>query len=839
MAENNFNPKTIYEDQREIVRAQPSTTDDKSPFSDGAFQDLDGYLVPRKGVHKLYNYRCYPWGLKARGGSKRWSNTTLPALPDRTGYSLTKSGTTVTKTVGDDFTSSDVGNYVVYDDGKHERVSAFISATEVTVETSTAHDASTAAWIRGPVNAKPLFHEEKRLWILFIDTRIFYSTINVPSWTEVKQFGINNTPYSSASRLREYDSFAVLSNENGLYKIDLDNYVYWQMNSAIPTTRITDLTKSTSKPYCRRATYTVSKLIGNGQNSNRFDTGVTLQQETGSVFPDSSNKDYGELWSTRPIGPADTTYQELVGAALTSPHDTVAGWQGYTVVQFGITINGDTYNVISDVTGVLSLEQVAERIQIGLRVFFSTATCKLETSGASSWFEIASPDEGGTVTVVTAGGGATDIGTAIMRCESGTGNVYSRDYTEVVSLWNLEIPLDPTTAEHDSHFNRYSLYSSLDVGVNGTDPVNGEGNNGELLIWNQDIPVAKAFVASSTAGAVTATAGTFVPGDVNSKLRFEDGSEQTIMSYVSPTQVTVSGVLTVGSQPAAIGGDNALSKPILVMTASQSGTTVTRTAGSTFAAGDVGRVIFWPDGTESLITEYTDANNVEVLESATIASTGACLHPTTRKWTDTVRDDPYSTDANLRSRAGNTDYILHSRFFIPLPSCNEIEVTQSMLWVVDRGTTTIHYSQADTSHRYQAGYYYEQIQREFIQDAVIELSEVNDILTLKCVKFTRGIDVNTFDYEVIDGAGTAIAKCTGSFEVDGNVGMKYYGGTCKAGKFGQIVITSEPGIRTFDGRTYGPDLADNRIKKILESFFVGYACCYDPDNGFTFWALDE
>ena len=75
--------------------------------------------------------------------------------------------------------------------------------------------------------------------------------------------------------------------------------------------------------------------------------------------------------------------------------------------------------------------------------------------------------------------------------------------------------------------------------------------------------------------------------------------------------------------------------------------------------------------------------------------------------------------------------------------------------------------------------------------------------------------------------------------VDEQVGIKHYGGVCRVDRKQQIVITNEPGIRIFNGEAYGENLATDRIVKILEKMKVGYACCYDPINGFTFWGLDE
>lgn len=832
MAERNFTPKTIYQNQREIVRYQPPAGQSK-PFADGAFQDLDGALVPANGVHKLYNYRAKRNGLEARGGTKLWSDTALPELEGRTGYSLTKTGTTVTKTVGDDFEADDVGNYIVYDDGAHECITEILSTTEVTVAVSAEHDASTSAYIRGPINSTILYHEKKEVYVLFIDRRLFYSdTITIDSWTEIVKSGTSVAPVSAISDMKVFDDWIVLFNAYGIYKIDLDNFMYWRMNSAIPENVLTSEVKETEDVYCRRELYKMARLDGVGLDGNRYDSGVTVLQESGTVLPDTSDNDFAEIWTERPIGPGDTTYGKMYGGALVAPYDTVVGWQTFTVGQFRITINGDENNVVADFTGVVSMDQVASRIQTALHDYYPNALCEY----SSGTFIITSPDEGGTVSVTSAGDGATDIGTSIMSCQSGTGDSQTPNYTRGAEVGDFEIPIDSDTGLYDAHWNRYVLFSTLDLGALGADPLSGTGNNTELYVWNTDIPVAKAFTASMSSIIITLTAGEFVPGDALSKIRFQNGSEYDLVLYISSTQFMTAVTGTHASQSAAIGGDETLGKEIRVITIQQSGTTVTRQSGDLFNSNDVGRILFLSDGTELHVVSYTDTSNIEVLESATIAvDTAACIEPKTRKWYDTVRDNPYLTSPNLRSRI--TNYSLQNRFFIPMPNCNIGEITANMLWAALRKNTVIYYCPADTNYRHQAGYHYQQEQREFVQDAIIEMSEVGDYLSIKCIRTTRALPLNTFTSYELESIGTAIIKSAGNFMVDENIGVKNYGGVCKIDRKQQIVITSEPGIRIFNGQEYGDNLATDRIIKDLEKMKAGYACCYDPVNGFTFWGF--
>jgi len=70
-----------------------------------------------------------------------------------------------------------------------------------------------------------------------------------------------------------------------------------------------------------------------------------------------------------------------------------------------------------------------------------------------------------------------------------------------------------------------------------------------------------------------------------------------------------------------------LSQGSTTITASKSGTTVTKTAGKAFTASDVGMTIVWgaPASTTDTITAYTSATVVEVSASATIASQSATV----------------------------------------------------------------------------------------------------------------------------------------------------------------------------------------------------------------------
>jgi hypothetical protein len=571
----------------------------------------------------------------------------------------------------------------------------------------------------------------------------------------------------------------------------------------------------------------MSRLVGEEDDldRNRYTDGVEIQHESGPVAPDTSRKDYGSVFTQRPVGQSGTTYGLLTGAALQAPYNTVAGWSAITTAQFNITINSIKNNVVANLTNAISMNEIAERIQAGLRDYWTEATCEFVTDH----FVITMPPEGSTIGYVEAGDGTTDIGTAIMRCESGTGTASNENYTEPSTIGYLDVPIDPVTGLYDSHWTNYSLYCTMAIG--GENPVTRDINNEELYILNVDIPVAKAFKCTTSGYNFTMLEGEVCQGDKGSVVQFVDGSYNTIVTVTSSTTGTFVSSTTLTNASCALGGIPYNGKGMRVMTASLAGTTVTRTEGDTFLSTDVGRPLFFPDGTIKWIKSYTDANNVEVTVAGTISSTACGLDPKERKWNDTVRDEPYGNEECLRARVRK--YTCQNRFFVPIPNCDMGEVTASMIWGAIKGEYIVHYSASDTNYRHQAGYYYESEQRMIFKEKITEISEVKGVLTIKFNNSTRYIPINAFNSIDITDAGTAIIKATGNEVVSEYIGCLHQGGVCYLPDGTQIVITSEPMIRRFYGDSYGPNLAAKRIQEYLELLVPEYSTWYDPINGWT------
>lgn len=312
----NFSKRSTLQNQWLFTRKQGDLPDAPG-FQGGMVADRP--VTPTNAVRYLANFENRSRHLVGRSGSQLWSATNLPGLPWRTGYAWTKTGFVVTKTAGTNWTSGDVGNYLVHDDGAHERIEERLSPTSVRVHSDAARAASTAAWMRGPVNGTYVHKTEKKL-VLHIDTRVFVANAAVTGYVQAHCVSYD-TPSSAHSIMDEFDQYVLLFNSAGIFRIDISAAVpiFYRINSPVPGVKITDSgSQDEATPYGRRRIYTMVRLSGEGVR-NRTTTGVAIEMESGPTAVDPNYIDYGESWTAAPI---DEDNPEVAGV-LTVPVDQI------------------------------------------------------------------------------------------------------------------------------------------------------------------------------------------------------------------------------------------------------------------------------------------------------------------------------------------------------------------------------------------------------------------------------------------------------------------------------------------------------------------------------------
>jgi hypothetical protein len=270
----------------------------------------DRAVVPENAVRYLANFENRGTTLIGRPGCQLWSATPLPGLPGRAGYSWTKAGDVVTKTVGTAWTVDDIGAYLVHDDGAHERIRARLSDSQVRVHSDTPRGPSTAGWMRGAVNGTYVHKTDKKL-VLHIDTRLFLADADLSAYTEVPCISYDLLG-DAHSVMDEFDQYVVIFSSAGIFRCDVSAAVplYYRLNSPVPSIKLTNAgEQSEETPYGRRRIYVMLRLTGEGPR-NRTTSGVIVEAVSGPTLVDENYIDYGESWVAEPI---DEENPEIVG----------------------------------------------------------------------------------------------------------------------------------------------------------------------------------------------------------------------------------------------------------------------------------------------------------------------------------------------------------------------------------------------------------------------------------------------------------------------------------------------------------------------------------------------
>jgi len=422
-----------------------------------------------------------------------------------------------------------------------------------------------------------------------------------------------------------------------------------------------------------------------------------------------------------------------------------------------------------------------------------------------------------------------------IELESGS-NKYTKTASDYAELWTEEeidsdnsrlvsiftIPTDLSTGLPQEHWTHYPYYCTLDVGIHGLDPIDGVVNDTDLYIWNYDIPVAKAFTLSQIGNDVSIIDGEIVPGDVGSTLKFVDGTTITIDTYVSAIAFTTSTSQTKSGSAALGGGD--------VFTASQSGSTVTFTEG-TITASDVGKRQYWANGHTNIIKSYTDSTHAEVSDSFTIASQGVTYSPVSRTWTDTV------TDAELRVRTAA--WLLQTRFYQELPVCNIGVVVPGFMVCAQRNASFVYYSEMARDFEYTAGYYYIASQFAHFKDSIEHLAEFPDKIIIYCDHSVHEITTNNYITDILENVGIVITTIAGQNVKDHEIGLLDRGSLRDYDDGKQIMVTSDHGVRTFDGNQFSENKAEYKYMKKMLSMFSAFSSSYDNVNGYVLWGRTQ
>lgn len=787
MPRKTFSPISKKQGDREIRR-------DWTQFTIGM---MDGPPVwPDGAVNKLVNAVAYPRWIQGRFGTSTYKETAIPKLPGRDHYTATKSGSTITS---DDagFTLNDISNYWVWPDGRHDEIVELVSSTQVKTRDEFDRDRSLNCYMRGKHNGW-IFHKQIRKIVAQFGTDFYVAdNLGMSSWTRLVGIDPPLAPNNAVSDFDEFDDDVVCFNSNGLYRLVVDTLIprFYRFNNNVPSQPVDSITQTDELPYGRRYIYTATRMAGETTLRDRGDVGAKIMTEGGPNAVDSEKRDYGEVWTAYKIGDDTKTRGRVEGDAVTAL-DAVGTWSIVESGTFSISINGRSHVVWVDFTGVGTMQDVAKRIQSVMKIYWPDSTCVFNDDGK---FELTSGDvNGSTLESIGAGTGGTDI------AQSGYMNVVdSTPETEIFArpstITLLRVPLQDDGTPHEC-YTHFSIYGTQDVGVNGTDPVTGEGNDPERYVWLHDLRTCAAFYASKeTDGMVTAHKGKFEPADVGSPLVWDDGDRDTIATYIDETHVTVSRAPYVEDQKefrAAAIGDGGFTL------ATQSGDIITRAgAADGFGALKAGSTIHWSSGYRSYVRTVLSPTQVRVWDTGTRVLQGVTWQPLYRNFNDRIDDDTVRNRIKFLS--------MKNRLWEKIPSGNMGRVMPGWMFVATRSTKKFYYSQLPTEYQYLAGYYFAGYQfNEDVNDSMQSIQEFQDRIVIYCAKSVYAGATNTSTPFSIPTTGQFINVLNGMQPQEAHIGILDWGSIVDIDTGKQIVVTSEPGVRVFDGFKFGPNLAE-------------------------------
>lgn len=809
------------------------------------------------------NMILFPTRAEGRKGSRLWSSTDLPYL--RNGLTAYRVGNVVTRVNGPEFVPGDIyGRYIVWPDGDHDEIIGFNSADEIITRQIGNRDAESGCWIRTRVFGC-FFHRTSRQIIIHIDSRFFITGFGVTQYTEIQ--GIcAESPGENKTYFYEDDDYVYAINQNGIFKIRVNvtaNY-YWKVNSPVIDDKITGVIQTEERTVGRRYVASMVRMINGTYHGTR--TGddeddniplLTIEQETGTTKWDQNALDYGEVFTQKDIGLGNETYGvltcDLGGVGL---NEDLNDWRGINNGTFRIEMNSEgVQEVMVDFTNIISLEDVATFIQNAVRQHWPSATVKLEKIGTGRSRLVFSTGkiDGSTIDYLLPG--EDPNGTDISDVDAGTGCGLrgiqgeseldnSVSYTEPSIIGDLvSAPRrDVTPITPQTHFTHFGVHGTKDSGPAGTDPLTGAGNNPEIFIHIDDVPIMKAFTASeaqldSPRSLITLNTGLFSQHDIGNVVLYENGQTSTIeyLSDASGNRVyTMTSIYAVSED----GGTRALQSAgfgsATILTCSKSGNLVTRDSGARgFTASDVRKPIFWADGTIDWIIEVVSTTQVRTLESSSTdkPSQGVVIDPTSRKFCD------ISTDFVVASRQKNftTEY----RFFRSLPEVDLGVIVQGFLAVAIAGENTIYYSPMAVAKKYLVGYYNPAYQYDNrIEDEITFLMQLPDKLAVMCTKSAWVTATNTPRSTKIPAVGIQVALLPFFTLVD-NIGCVHVGSIRKIDIGVYSMVTSEPSHRFFDGFKFTENLAFDQVMNTIERLSAFTFSHYNDIEGLRIWGARE
>lgn len=812
-----FVPKSRQQTEREIVREQ-------TDFTKGVWNDIPASRVPSKGLYYLTNRIAYDYGIAGRTGNKmiRGNEETGQAALPNLGYDIkaSKSGNTISILPDDEMiqiTGADIGNV---------GTSTALFNVGVNIPTGTplkySYDASNyyKGLVAQLIPDLVYFNTEATYYAINVDsTHIYISTTTNPSLSIFMADVRNSDKYSIT-----FQSIIPYTLSNS----DIGRFFNWGNGHRYLITACTSTTIVTNDSTAESTTV-VGKIEAavNAFEWHPISRKWILHIDTRIFLSDS--------WEMN-------SWTEINRNSVRTPNETrsVIKIYGNNAILFNSAgifaieledkdfvhyhlLNADIppYGDISSAQSIY-----------GRRYLFSYSRLAgvgaLRSRGPESSAQVL--HESGTNDLDS---GGTDYGILWDSAAMGTSEYFIVDLT----------PPDYLIGNAGFHFSHYSLYGTKDVGSYGISPTIGAGNNPERYWWMSDIPMIKCFhfVTDGNGCSNRLTTGdqnVFSSYDTQSEIKFFDddfdvAGTLSILSCFDSQNLEVSGS-SAFEGIAAIGASS-------IMRGSQSGKIISRvvgTKGSRPSQSDVGKLIFFSDGSMDIITAVSigsvaNYDTITVSKSNTRSDMVAAWNPIARKYYDTI------SDSQLDVRNG---FLLKQRFMQPMPNCNTGEVIPGFLFGHIEGDTKLYYSQ--TGDKSLAGYFHPGHQFDKCDNPITKLSAFPGILIGYQPNGFCSWDIkNTLTMNNVDSGGQDIGEqpitvVLTRTETEG-IGILDSASLVKTLEGYDLVITQNREVRTHNGTKFSDNIVVDRIQNKMSKLQAVSAIHYDKVSGLLIYGTES
>jgi len=798
--------------------------------------DVEPVDIPDGAVAKLVNARGHKNAIKGRTGVQLWTNLKIPS----------------TKSIGTSYSDGvlssaelweheDVGSTYYADNGDIFFLVEYIDSSNMKVEAS--ENATTGSITTGDVTPRinaQYFDSLNGVRYFLIGTKVYARIGKDLEWIEY--FILGDQPTNTTSQMFKIKDKIILTNSNGVYILNsvYDGKYGWKTNDYLPEYKI-DLPSqevSSTRPSAYNYVYTYARMNGlYGEDRNSVDTYLELETPpilvdndivtTSDYKPEVLNTDYATMYSNEPVSAA--LKQDFSTGSIS--FENYSSWVELSEDNHNpkliVNINGESRVVYFDFSASESMDDVRDAFARGLKdssIGFDVSRRVVDsgTTADKTVFSIyhSDPDVVWSFTPDTDGvcEGTDLLSNKIIITE------IDYDAGMGVTVGEFRYPSNRNDITH------YPLYRSKDIypytrdTTDLTDP--RIGNSSNIFSWVADIPVVDTINASIVVDMVEyKLVFDEAPGNylIGSEYTIDAVSPKTVIKIVSqevgdPNSFKIDwvrGVRTSYENAVMYSGTDT------VFTAEKIGNTITVT-GYDLTDDDIGKPVFWADGTISYLTSTTTT-----LDSDSRSSQRAYIDPTRRNWHDTMSD-------NIRD--GYAYYnTLKTRFYDKLPQSNLATYNKGLLVLALRDYNKLYYS--DTSELSTIGYNHPNQVNDSIDKGIRCLITVKDVFTIMTTSSTHTINPKQSTVLETD-FGEFYTVMPDAFLINASIGGAGQFRWAQGEKGDIMVITNEPAVRFFDGISFTANMADGRVQNTeLKLLNEEMLTSYSSIGGIHIWGF--